>query len=62
MMPCCGNCVSYLTDEDGSGNVTEFRHDRSKESGFCALRDLFYDVEKNGKPCGEYAYDKEDEK
>lgn len=59
MTACCGNCVSYLTDEDEKGNLAEFHHDRSKESGFCALRDLFYIVKKDRKPCGEYAFDKE---
>lgn len=62
MTRCCGNCAAYLTDEDGSGKVAEFRHDRSKESGFCALRDLFHTVEKDSKPCREYTYDKEDKK
>lgn len=57
MKHCCGNCAAYLTDEDEKGNVAEFHHDRSKESGFCALRDLFYTVRKNEKPCDEYAFD-----
>lgn len=43
---CCGNCISYLTDEDENGKVTDFHHDRNKDSGFCALCDLFYGVEK----------------
>ena len=56
----CGNCVCYLTDEDDKGNVTEFRHDRNKESGFCATRDLFFTVKKDEKACPLYTYDKED--
>ncbi len=54
---CCGNCISYLTDEDDNGKVTDFHHDRDKDSGFCALRDLFYGVEKNEKPCKDWEYD-----
>lgn len=53
----CGNCISYLTDEDDNGKVTDFHHDRDKDSGFCALRDLFYGVEKNEKPCKDWEYD-----
>lgn len=58
----CGNCVSYLTDEDENGNIAEFHHDRNKESGFCALRDLFYIVKKSEKPCEEYVFDGERQK
>jgi len=53
----CGNCISYLTDEDDNGKVTDFHHDRNKDSGFCALRDLFYNVEKDEKPCKDWEYD-----
>lgn len=53
----CGNCVCYLTDEDGNGKLTDFHHDRSKDSGFCAIRDLFYGVRKNEKPCKDWVYD-----
>lgn len=60
MTSCCGNCVSYLTDEDKDGNLSEFHHDSRKESGFCSLRDLFYVVEKNEKPCRNYVFDKEE--
>ena len=56
---CCGNCVSYLTDEDEAGNLADFHHDRNKESGFCAIRDLFYNVKKNENPCIEWSYDNE---
>lgn len=47
----CGTCVCYLT---------EFRHDRNKESGFCALRDLFLTVKKDEKACPLYICDKKD--
>lgn len=56
----CGNCSYYLTDEDDNGNVTEFRHDRNKESAFCALRDLFFTVKKDEKACPLYTYNRED--
>lgn len=59
MKRCCGTCVSYLTDEDERGNVAEFRHDRNKPEGFCALRDLFHAVSQGEKPCGDYHFDKE---
>ena len=36
---CCGTCIYYLTDEDTNGNVTDFHHDRSKDEGFCAIRE-----------------------
>lgn len=56
----CGNCACYLTDEDENGNFTNFHHDRNKDSGFCAVRDLFYVVRKEEIPCGEWMYDMED--
>jgi hypothetical protein len=37
MTKTCGNCSYYLTDEDDKGNVTEYRHDRNKPTGFCAI-------------------------
>ena len=60
MKQTCGNCSTYLTDEDSNGNVTEFWHNRNAESGFCAMRELFYTVKKNDKPCKDYVYDGED--
>lgn len=56
----CGNCVYYLTDEDDKGNVTEFRHDRNKDEGFCAIKELFTERKQDAKPCADYVYDKED--
>lgn len=56
----CGNCVYYLTDEDDKGDVTDYHHDRNKERGFCALRDLILTVKKDDKICSDYVYDKED--
>ena len=56
----CFNCSAYLTDEDSDGNVTDFWHNRNAESGFCALRDLFFTVKKDEKACPLYTYDKED--
>lgn len=61
MKQTCSTCSYYLTDEDDKGNVTEYRHDRNKERGFCALRDLiFTERKKDDKICSDYAYDKED--
>lgn len=54
---CCGNCINYLTDEDKNGNVTDYHHDRDKKDGFCALRDLFYDVKHDSKACDSWVYD-----
>ena len=56
----CGTCVCYLTDVDDVGNLTEFHHDRNQAEGFCAMRDLFYNVKKDRMACKEWAYDKED--
>ena len=53
----CGNCISFLTDEDEKGNVAEFHHDRNKESGFCAMKDLFYTVQNDSKPCESWVHD-----
>lgn len=60
MKQTCGNCCCYLTDEDGKGNVTEFRHDRNKDEGFCAIQPLFTERKQDAKPCADYVYDKED--
>lgn len=57
----CGNCVSFLTDEDDKGNVTEFHHDRNKDCGFYAMRDLFYTVQNDSKPCDGWVHDGEKE-
>ena len=59
MKQTCGNCICYLTDEDDKGNVTEFRHDRNKPTGFCAIQPLFTERKQDAKPCADYAYDKE---
>lgn len=53
----CGNCISYLTDEDDNGNVTEFHHDKNRNTGFCAVRDLFYTVKKDNKACNDFISD-----
>lgn len=53
-LPKCGNCAMYLTDEDSDGNVVEFHHDGKTVTGFCAIRDLFYTVENNHAPCGNW--------
>ena len=34
---------------------------RNKDSGFCAMRDLFYGVEKTEKPCEDWEYDNGDD-
>lgn len=50
----CGNCAMYLTDEDTEGNATEFHHDVKVETGFCAIRDLFYTIENDYAPCSDW--------
>ena len=40
-MATCNDCAYYVTDEDENGNVTDFHSAKGKESGFCAIRDLF---------------------
>lgn len=60
MKQTCGNCLCYLTDVDENENLTDFHHDRNKPDGFCAIRDLFYNVKKDERPCEEWEYDRED--
>lgn len=55
----CQNCAYYLTDTDENGNVCKFHHDRKKEDGFCAQRELFYTVKATDKPCEWYYNDRE---
>lgn len=55
----CGNCICYLTDEDEQGNVTDFHHDRNKDTGFCSKRDLFYTVKINTPACKDFIDDGE---
>ena len=62
MKKTCGNCICYLDDTDENGNVTNYHHDRNKESGFCAIQPLFTVRKKDDKICSDYAYDKEDDK
>ena len=50
-----------MIDEDDNGNVTDFHHDRNKDSGFCAIRELFYIVQNDSKPCKNWVYDGETE-
>lgn len=57
----CGNCILFLTDEDKDGNVVDFHHDRKKENGFCAIRELFYIVQNDSKPCKNWVHDGEAE-
>lgn len=58
---CCGNCMCYMTDVDTDGNLSDFHHDRKKESGFCAIRELFYIVQNDSKPCKNWVHDGEAE-
>ena len=60
MKQTCSTCSCYLTDEDKDGNVTEYFHDKNKDEGFCATRDLFYDVKKDTEACEDYIDDGED--
>ena len=53
----CGNCVCYLTDTDKNENLSDFHHDRNKAEGFCAVRDLFYEVKKDTEACSDYVDD-----
>lgn len=41
MKQSCSTCSCYLTDEDKDGNVTEYFHDKNKDEGFCAIKELF---------------------
>ena len=60
MTKTCGNCSYYLTDEDDKGNVTEFRHDKNKDEGFCAIKELFTVRKKNDAACPAYISDEGD--
>ncbi|MGP1594738.1 MAG: hypothetical protein ACTTH8_05790 [Treponema sp.] len=55
--PRCGNCAYYMTDEDADGTVTDFHHDKNKDEGFCAIRDLFYTVSRDERACADWTYD-----
>lgn len=55
----CRTCAYYTTDEDENGCVGEFHHDRNKESAFCAMRELFYEVKASDKACEYYFKDGE---
>ena len=54
----CKNCSCFLDDTDENGNVTEF-HKSTKEYGFCALRDLFYNVKADDPACPDFQLDKD---
>ena len=53
-MATCNDCAYYVTDEDENGNVTDFQSAKGKESGFCAIRDLFYNCNKDDEACGDF--------
>jgi hypothetical protein len=53
-MATCNDCAYYITDEDENGNVTDFHSAKGKESGFCAIRDLFYNCNKDDEACGDF--------
>lgn len=55
----CKTCSCYLTDTDENGDVTEFHHDAESKEGFCAIKDLFYDVNENTEACEDYKECKE---
>lgn len=57
MKKTCGNCICYLDDEDKDGNVTEYFHDKNKDEGFCAIKELFTVREKNDAACPAYVSD-----
>ena len=50
----CKTCSCYLTDVDENGNVTDFHHDSKSKEGFCALKDLFYNVYEDTQACEDY--------
>ena len=56
-MKTCKTCIFYLTDEDEHGNVIEFEHNANKSEGFCACRDLFYNVNITTPACEDYKKD-----
>ena len=53
-MATCNDCAYYVTDDDENGNVTDFHSAKGKESGFCAIRDLFYNCNKDDEACGDF--------
>lgn len=53
-MATCNDCAYYVNDEDENGNVTDFHSAKGKESGFCAIRDLFYNCNKDDEACGDF--------
>ena len=53
-MATCNDCAYYVTDEDENGNVTDFHSPKGKESGFCAIRDPFYNCNKDDEACGDF--------
>ena len=54
----CKDCVCFLDDSDENGNVTDFHHS-TKDDGFCAMRDLFYNVKATDKACEDFVLDKD---
>lgn len=56
----CKECVCYLSDEDENGNVTEFYWAGNKKAeGFCAIRELFYNVKADDEACEDFQRAKE---
>lgn len=60
MKQTCSTCSCYLTDEDKDGNVTEYFHDKNKDEGFCAIKELFTVRKKNNAACPAYVSDEGD--
>lgn len=53
----CKDCIFYTVDTDRKGHVTVFHHDPTQPEGFCVLRDLFYNVTAETKPCKDFVKD-----
>lgn len=43
-MRTCASCIFYLTDDE----------DENSNTGFCAIRDFFYNVDKTTEACPDY--------
>ena len=54
----CRNCICFLDDTDENGNLTDFHHS-TREDGFCAMQDLFYNVKAEDEACSDFVLDKD---
>lgn len=50
-MRTCASCIFYLTDDEDENS---YHHDENSNTGFCAIRDLFYNVDRTTEACPDY--------